>query len=148
MAQRDILKRLVMNFVNSLRRPPRPKLCGEDRFGNKYYEFKPAEGSNLRQKRWFVPLNETRFDQEIPVEWEAWLRYRRSEPPMPEEIEANRIVQQQTIKNAKKLSGQRKLTSDLQKNPFSDFPDISEYEKQPGQGYIRIPEKPDPPEKK
>lgn len=39
-------------------------------------------------------------------------------------------------------------TSDLQKNPFSDFPDISEYEKQPGQGYIRIPEKPDPPEKK
>lgn len=70
-----------------------------------------AEGSNLRQKRWFVPLNETRFDQEIPVEWEAWLRYRRSEPPMPEEIEANRIVQQQTIKNAKKLSGQRKLVS-------------------------------------
>lgn len=68
-----------------------------------FFQSVLGEGSESRHKRWFQPLNEENFDQPVPVEWEAWLRFRRVEPPSPEEIEINRLQQAQTLANAKKL---------------------------------------------
>ncbi|XP_076229119.1 NADH dehydrogenase [ubiquinone] 1 alpha subcomplex assembly factor 2 isoform X2 [Nomia melanderi] len=59
---------------------------GEDYYGTKYYESTSARRKNAR---YFIPVNKEDFEQEIPVEWESWLRYRRRDPPTEEEIKKN-----------------------------------------------------------
>ncbi|OQR74721.1 mimitin [Tropilaelaps mercedesae] len=145
MAQKGIVKQLFQNFVNSLRRRPPPKMAGEDTLGNKYFEYIPDEKSEERHRRWFVPLNKSRFDQEVPVQWEAWLRFRRVDPPTPEEVEQSRQIQAQTIEKARKIKERRQLET---AKPQGAFPSLPGLQKVPGEGRIRESKTLDPLPKK
>lgn len=73
---RSVLKMLFTNFFNSLKpRQFRGNYVGTDYFGNKYYEI-PVNASSARSKpsRWFEPPEADNFQQEMPAEWESWLR--------------------------------------------------------------------------
>lgn len=88
--ERGVLKILWNSIISSMKpRFARRKLMGEDYYGTKYYEEEIRYSSRKRPPRYFVPINKDDFTQELPAEWEAWLRYRRKEVPTQEEVEAN-----------------------------------------------------------
>ncbi|XP_077571498.1 NADH dehydrogenase [ubiquinone] 1 alpha subcomplex assembly factor 2-like [Stigmatopora nigra] len=68
---------------------------GTDHLGNKYYnvpEQKTWTGRVLRAKRLVEASNPTEYEYmegSIPVEWDAWIRGRRKEPPSIEELAKN-----------------------------------------------------------
>ncbi|XP_051277454.1 NADH dehydrogenase [ubiquinone] 1 alpha subcomplex assembly factor 2 [Dicentrarchus labrax] len=73
---------------------------GTDHMGNKYYiipEQKTWTGRLVRAKRMVVAANPTEYEYiegSIPMEWDAWIRGRRREPPSIEELrknESNRV---------------------------------------------------------
>jgi len=102
--ERGVMKILWNSFVSSLKpRFARRKLIGEDYYGTKYYEEEIRYSARKRPPRYFVPVNKDDFEQELPAEWEAWLRYRRKEPPTREEIEANYQLTLTKKENAAKL---------------------------------------------
>ena len=97
-----VMARLATNFWNSIVRgrhlDQATKVVGEDIFGNRYYEI-PADPSRgkRRGRRWFTneaskhhdPRNHEStvgFDNEIPSEWDSWLRFRRDEPPTQQQV--------------------------------------------------------------
>ncbi|CAG5118280.1 unnamed protein product [Candidula unifasciata] len=85
-------KRAVVNFKNSLFiMKQKDTYVGSDQYGNKYFERVEDKGHGMRASRYIEePKNvETHYLPEVPVEWNAWLRGLRKEPPTPEEIEAN-----------------------------------------------------------
>ncbi|XP_076973360.1 NADH dehydrogenase [ubiquinone] 1 alpha subcomplex assembly factor 2 [Tamandua tetradactyla] len=68
---------------------------GTDQFGNKYYyipEHKNWRGQIIREKRFIEAANIEEIDcevQNIPTEWQAWIRRTRKTPPTMEEILKN-----------------------------------------------------------
>ncbi|XP_055904429.1 NADH dehydrogenase [ubiquinone] 1 alpha subcomplex assembly factor 2 [Eupeodes corollae] len=135
---RDILKIIFQNFFNSFKpRQISGNYMGEDYFGNKYFEI-PANPSIGKRKpsRWFEPADKEAFDQEMTAEWEAWLRFRREEPPTREELVRNLQIIELKKRNAAELdkihgtSEERKTKSEI---GFESFPKYSEYESIPGQ---------------
>ncbi|KAK2578812.1 hypothetical protein KPH14_012031 [Odynerus spinipes] len=88
--QRGLFRMIFRDFLASITPSfTRRKLMGEDYFGTKYYEVPiSATSRHKRPSRYFQSVNND-FEQEIPAEWEAWLRHRRKEPPTFEEIEAS-----------------------------------------------------------
>ncbi|XP_055705708.1 NADH dehydrogenase [ubiquinone] 1 alpha subcomplex assembly factor 2 [Phlebotomus papatasi] len=138
--ERDIVKIIFQNFVNSLRpRKFKGDLIGEDTFGNKFYEI-AADPKNGRAKRarYFEPKEKEAFDQEMSAEWEAWLRGRRREPPTPEELQRNMTIAQMKQQNAAKLEESQAKGKDLktlgkEEKGMSSFPSYgSEYEMSAG----------------
>ncbi|XP_024875101.1 NADH dehydrogenase [ubiquinone] 1 alpha subcomplex assembly factor 2 [Temnothorax curvispinosus] len=102
--ERGVMKMLWNSFVSSLKpRFARRKLIGEDYYGTKYYEEEIRYSARKRPPRYFVPVNKEDFEQERPGEWEAWLRYRRKEPPTREEIETNYQLAMTKKENAARL---------------------------------------------
>ncbi|XP_017286808.1 NADH dehydrogenase [ubiquinone] 1 alpha subcomplex assembly factor 2 [Kryptolebias marmoratus] len=74
---------------------------GTDHFGNNYY-FIPEQttwtGKRLRAKRMVVPANPAVHEYtegNIPIEWDAWIRGRRKEPPSIEELTMNESYRQE-----------------------------------------------------
>lgn len=115
--------RVLLNIVTRKTAKGRePIKVGTDYLGNEYFE-QPEAGPHLRRigesktvfrgKRWYYPKGEDDWDEAIPPEWEAWLRYRRLEQPTDEEILLNMAVAHVKKVNAKKLqeleAGQVKL---------------------------------------
>lgn len=138
--QRDILKIIFQNFLKSFRpRQIRGNFIGEDYFGNKYYEI-PANPSIGKRKpsRWFEPAKKEAFDQELTAEWEAWLRFRREEPPTREELVRNLQIMEMKKKNAAELDvkyGEKDVQGKVvEKVPetIGTFPKYKEYEIIPG----------------
>ncbi|XP_062899049.1 NADH dehydrogenase [ubiquinone] 1 alpha subcomplex assembly factor 2 isoform X1 [Mobula hypostoma] len=68
---------------------------GTDQFGNKYYfvpEQKTWTGQTIRSRRIIETVNPKEIEYElgnIPLEWEAWIRGSRKDPPNIEEILKN-----------------------------------------------------------
>ncbi|XP_034397885.1 NADH dehydrogenase [ubiquinone] 1 alpha subcomplex assembly factor 2 isoform X4 [Cyclopterus lumpus] len=68
---------------------------GTDTSGNKYYtipEQKTWTGRLLRARRMVEPANPTEYEYaegNIPMEWDAWIRGRRKEPPSAKELLKN-----------------------------------------------------------
>uniref|UniRef100_A0A8C6UYK1 NADH:ubiquinone oxidoreductase complex assembly factor 2 n=1 Tax=Neogobius melanostomus TaxID=47308 RepID=A0A8C6UYK1_9GOBI len=68
---------------------------GTDHLGNKYYfipEHKTWTGRVVRSKRLVEAANPSEFEYtegSIPIEWDAWVRGRRKEPPSMEELMKN-----------------------------------------------------------
>ncbi|MGQ9370378.1 NADH:ubiquinone oxidoreductase subunit NDUFA12 [Azospirillum sp. ST 5-10] len=56
----------------------RGALVGTDRFGNKYYRDKKANGSR-RERRWVIYAGEPEASK-VPPEWHAWLHHTVKEP--------------------------------------------------------------------
>ncbi|XP_030048141.1 NADH dehydrogenase [ubiquinone] 1 alpha subcomplex assembly factor 2 [Microcaecilia unicolor] len=74
---------------------------GTDQFGNKYFyipEQRTWTGQTIRERRTVEPVHKKEYEYEagdIPLEWEAWIRRKREDPPTIEEIlnnEKNREV--------------------------------------------------------
>lgn len=102
--ERGIFKMIWNNFISSLKPQfARRKLMGEDYYGTKYYEEDIRNSRRSKAPRYFVPVNKDNFEQELPAEWESWLRYRRKDPPTPEEIEASYQLAMIKKENAAKL---------------------------------------------
>ena len=100
---RGIFQIIFKHFFESFKIKGKSKLIGEDYFGTKYFE-EPKDPTRRKSRgRYFIPTNEEDFEQEMPAEWEAWLRYRRTEPPTKEEIEANYKMIIMKRENAAKL---------------------------------------------
>ncbi|KYN32683.1 hypothetical protein ALC56_12962 [Trachymyrmex septentrionalis] len=126
--ERGVLKIIWNSIVSSLKpRFARRKLIGEDYFGTKYYQEDILSSSRKRPPRYFVPVNKENFEQELPAEWEAWLRYRRKEPPTREEIEANYQLAITKKENAAKL-----LNENRSKNDNTNLPTSSTTQTTPG----------------
>ncbi|XP_046823792.1 NADH dehydrogenase [ubiquinone] 1 alpha subcomplex assembly factor 2 [Vespa crabro] len=133
--QRGLFRMIFRDFLASIRpNISRPKLMGEDYFGTKYYEV-PISSTSTKKKpaRYFKAINND-FEQEIPAEWEAWLRYRRKEPPTFIEIETNYKMQIIKKMNAAKLEASNKeLTTSkktdipVEKRGYESFPVYDEY---------------------
>lgn len=130
---RSIWAMIIRNFINSLKpRQIRGNLVGSDYFGNKYYEI-PANPSIGKRKpsRWFEPPTKDDFMQEMPAEWEAWLRVRRNEPPTEEEVMKNYAIMQIKKKNAIEVDKKAGAMTPLEKG-YETFPKRPEYETVPG----------------
>ncbi|XP_035514641.1 NADH dehydrogenase [ubiquinone] 1 alpha subcomplex assembly factor 2 [Morone saxatilis] len=88
---------------------------GTDHLGNKYYiipEQKTWTGRLVRAKRMVVAANPTEFEYiegSIPMEWDAWIRGRRREPPSIEELRKNESYRVQIKIKAQELD-ERDLT--------------------------------------
>lgn len=132
-APRGIIRMILKNFINSFKpRQIKGTLIGSDYYGNKYYETPGSQSVGFgKPRRWFEPPIKEDFMQEMPAEWEAWLRGRRTNPPTEEEIIKNLAIIQTKKKNAveiNKLAG--KLTP-MEKG-FESFPQRPDYESVPG----------------
>lgn len=130
---RSLLREILRNFVNSLRpRQISGDLRGTDYFGTKYYEI-PADPSRgkRRPSRWFEPHDKEEFQQEMPAEWESWLRFRRTDPPSDEEVMKNLAIIQLKQKNAVEVEKKAGKATPMLKG-METFPKRSEYELIPG----------------
>lgn len=130
---RNLIKIIFQNFINSLK--PRQfvgTLKGTDYYGNRYYEILPNPSIGKRKgNRWFVPVEKENFEQELPAEWEAWLRGRRKEPPAEEELMKNLAIMEMKKKNAVLVdakAGQKTLST----KGMETFPERKDYELVPG----------------
>ncbi|XP_008546003.1 NADH dehydrogenase [ubiquinone] 1 alpha subcomplex assembly factor 2 [Microplitis demolitor] len=135
--ERGVIMPIIRNFINSLKpKASRRHFVGEDYNGTKYYE---DLNQRNRRGRSFEPKDPENFQEEIPAEWEAWLRYRRLERPSDEEVQANYNLMIMKRRNAAELEKKykenagRKIEDNLPKEKLS-FPTYEEY-KDFGQNY-------------
>ncbi|XP_071865979.1 uncharacterized protein [Bombus fervidus] len=133
--ERSLLQIFLKNFIASFK-PTRHKLIGEDYYGTKYYEIENPRSRRKNLPRYFVPVNKDDDTQELPVEWEAWLRYRRKDPPTREEIEKNYQLQMIKKQNAAEIEAKYALQKVKQtsEGEYTPFPVYEEY-KNYGQDY-------------
>lgn len=133
--ERGIFQQIFKHFIASLK-INQHKLIGEDYYGTKYYEIQKSNSS--RNPRYFIPVNNDNHEQELPVEWEAWLRYRRKVPPSKEEIEKNyklkMMIKQNSAQIEAKYSSNKSQKSTLHNKEYTSFPVYDEY-KNYGQNY-------------
>lgn len=82
---------------------------GTDHLGNKYYvipEQKTWTGRVVRAKRLVVAANPSEYEYmegNIPIEWDAWIRGRRKEPPSMQEMERNEFYRKQIKLKAQEM---------------------------------------------
>ncbi|XP_028313017.1 NADH dehydrogenase [ubiquinone] 1 alpha subcomplex assembly factor 2 [Gouania willdenowi] len=82
---------------------------GTDHLGNKYYfipQQKTWTGRLLRAKRTVEAATTSEceyMEGSIPIEWEAWIRGRRKEPPTIEELLKNESYREQIKVKAKEV---------------------------------------------
>lgn len=130
---RGIIRMILRNFLNSFKpRQLQGTLIGTDYFGNKYYEIpaNPSSGKN-RASRWFLPPEKDEFMQEMPAEWESWLRGRRGNPPTQEEVMKNLAIMQMKKMNAIERDKQAGQVTPVETG-FESFPKYPDYEIIPG----------------
>lgn len=65
---------------------------GRDHLGNHYYEKYQPNHQFRKNQRYFIKEKVESFDElvdatHVPPAWDAWLRFRRKEPPSTEEVE-------------------------------------------------------------
>uniref|UniRef100_UPI001ED84E69 NADH dehydrogenase [ubiquinone] 1 alpha subcomplex assembly factor 2 isoform X2 n=1 Tax=Scatophagus argus TaxID=75038 RepID=UPI001ED84E69 len=84
---------------------------GTDHLGNKYYlipEQKTWTGRLVRARRMVEAANPREYEYiegSIPVEWDAWIRGRRKEPPSIEELLRNESYREQIKIKAEEVEG-------------------------------------------
>uniref|UniRef100_T1IKU5 Uncharacterized protein n=1 Tax=Strigamia maritima TaxID=126957 RepID=T1IKU5_STRMM len=85
--------------------------------------------------RLFEVVEKDKFDQEIPVEWETWLRERRKDVCI-DKIRKNNAIQQNAIRKAKELeeleeqdAAKRPMNIEPKREPEKkSFPEYKDYE--------------------
>ncbi|CAL1262315.1 unnamed protein product [Larinioides sclopetarius] len=133
---RSVWRMIITNFVKSFKLlPPEGKLVGQDHLGNKYYQASQNPHSMRKAgNRWFEPKVEGDWQQNLPAEWEAWLRGRRHDAPTEEEV-----MQNLALAKTKKIKGDEIAARDQTASHSSNieekprFPKLEDYEKEPGQ---------------
>lgn len=132
---RDVFAILLKNFIKSFTWL-KPKqifgtLRGTDYFGNTYYEISGDRSIGKRRQRWFEPPQKENFEQEVPAEWESWLRGRREEIPTEEEIKKSVAIMQIKQKNAIEVEKKSGKPTPMTKG-IETFPKRPEFEIVPG----------------
>jgi len=105
---------------------------GQDLYGTKYFE-RPAAPEHGRKEplRYFeVPDKENYVRENLPAEWDSWLRLRRRRPPTQEEERMNLAIARMKKENAV-LKGLI-TPDDPSKSRMHDFPVHADYETTPG----------------
>lgn len=136
---RSIIMMIINNFINSIKpRQIRGTLIGKDYFGNKYYEI-PADPSigKRRTNRWFEPTMKDNFDQEMPAEWEAWLRGRRKLPPSEDEVMKSVALMEMKKHNAIEVDAKGGKMTPMAKG-METFPHRPDYERIPVVGLYKM----------
>lgn len=129
---RSIWGTVLKNFINSFKpRQFQGTLVGTDYFGNKYYEIKANASVGKRRERWFEPPLKEDFMQEMPAEWESWLRGRRKEVPKEEEIMRSLAIMQIKKKNAIEIDKKGGQITPMLKG-VETFPKRPDFETVPG----------------
>lgn len=139
--ERGVLRLVWKHFIASITpNLKRPNLMGEDYYGTKYYEMPYKTDTFKRPSRYFVPVNKDDYEQEIPAEWEAWLRNRRKDPPTEKELEESYKLAMMKKQNAEKLKAMYSAAKieapklPTVKKGYESFPKYEEYENS-GQNY-------------
>lgn len=132
-AGRSVWRDLFSSFVKSLKfRSFKTVMVGEDHAGNKYYEAPLDIQSNKKYpKRWYEPKENADWQQDLPAEWEAWLRGRRQSPPSDDEINQNLAIAQMKKQKGDELrtKTEEERNGDVSKaNENKGFPHLKEYE--------------------
>ncbi|XP_015511110.1 NADH dehydrogenase [ubiquinone] 1 alpha subcomplex assembly factor 2 isoform X1 [Neodiprion lecontei] len=132
---RGVFQTIWKHFIESVKpRRFRGDLVGTDHFGTKYYET-PLHSTSSKKKppRYFEPVNKDDFQQEVPAEWEAWLRYRRKEPPSDAEVLQSLALMKTKKKNAAELESALEATRSSKSKPAPlpeaiGFPTYKDYQ--------------------
>jgi len=119
---RGMVQYVFKQFWNSFKVGKRQKVgnvMGRDPYGNIYYEL-PAqpELGKRRPTRWYNITTDVEkeqgvkdvwagFDNDLPSEWESWLRFRRTDPPTEEEVLKSLALGEMKKMNAAKLDMKR-----------------------------------------
>ncbi|XP_012261297.2 NADH dehydrogenase [ubiquinone] 1 alpha subcomplex assembly factor 2 [Athalia rosae] len=130
--QRGVFQTIFKHLINSFK--PRRftgDLVGSDYLGNKYYQHSQHATSEKKlPARYFVPKIEDNFEQEIPAEWEAWLRHRRKEPPAESEVLRNFAIMKMKKNNAIELDNALRA-SRAQKQEVAEIHRVTKFPKYP-----------------
>ncbi|GFN98516.1 mimitin, mitochondrial [Plakobranchus ocellatus] len=126
------------------------KYIGSDHFGNEYYEVIGDSSRNIRGQRYIKEKAglSTHDIPDVPVEWSAWLRGRRKNPPTEEEIKRNygkmmqkKLRAEQLEKKFSQVSEENESDKSLitetiiSNDPKTPFPKYEDLEDTPGQKY-------------
>lgn len=132
---RDIIKIIFTNILKSFSILKKDQLVGKhigsDYFGNKYFEIAAERSLGRRRQRWFEPPVKEDFAQEMPAEWESWLRGRRDGPPKEEEVMRNVAIMDMKKQNAIEVEKKAGKATPMVKG-YETFPKYSEYERSSG----------------
>ncbi|XP_068224260.1 NADH dehydrogenase [ubiquinone] 1 alpha subcomplex assembly factor 2 [Palaemon carinicauda] len=134
MARRGLIREIFKHFTASFKPRQNGVYMGDDYFGNKYYEI-PADPSRGKRnpKRFYVSPVDMRYDQDnMPAEWDAWLRYRRDTPPSEGELKGNLTIATMKKENAEKIEGSRPAGKQTHSD-MSSFPIYEDFEVTPGE---------------
>ncbi|NWJ01139.1 NDUF2 factor, partial [Crypturellus undulatus] len=94
---------------------PTKEFVGTDQFGNKYYRVPKHEsraGQMIPERRFVEAVNQQHYLYEMgdfPVEWEAWIRKKRNDPPTIEEILRNESYREEMKQKIKDVAEKDKL---------------------------------------
>lgn len=140
MSRQGIVGKIWRNIKHTIRVTRTPETCvGQDENGTKFYERVPDQAKGVKPLRRIEAADgDTWNAPEVSPEWLAWLRYKRDDPPSPEEIEKNRIQSLRVQRRAMELERARqgeKSTERLNLNPPKPnesnrrpFPKYEDYE--------------------
>ncbi|KAM8961265.1 NADH dehydrogenase [ubiquinone] 1 alpha subcomplex assembly factor 2 [Pelodytes ibericus] len=104
----DKLRTLLQRTLGTVRQH-----MGTDQFGNKYFytpEQKNFAGQRTRARRTVECINKKDYESgDIPTEWEAWIRGKRSDPPTTEEIIKNEKFREEIKMKGSEIEEKDKL---------------------------------------
>ncbi|XP_040195649.1 NADH dehydrogenase [ubiquinone] 1 alpha subcomplex assembly factor 2 isoform X2 [Rana temporaria] len=117
----DRLRTLLQRTLGRVRQH-----MGTDQYGNKYYyipQQKSWTGRAVRERRIVEPVQKDTYKYEfgnMPIEWEAWIRGKRKDPPTTQEILRNEQARREVGAKAQALIQQEKhLQSIEDKGPLN-----------------------------
>ncbi|XP_054034481.1 NADH dehydrogenase [ubiquinone] 1 alpha subcomplex assembly factor 2 [Dryobates pubescens] len=102
---------------------PVKELVGTDQFGNNYYRVPKHEtraGQIIPERRFVEAINREAYQYQMgdfPMEWEAWIRKKRNDPPTIEEILKNENYREEMKHKIKDVTEKEKL---LQAKEYSE----------------------------
>lgn len=133
------LKRIFVNVRSRINYETGNKVTvGQDHLGHTYYEIPADPSRGIRKpRRSFEGLDhagpsDESWSDPIPAEWQAWLRYRRDQPPTPEEVFTNMQLAEQRKRLGEEASKKLSTKEPPQSNSLSEkFPKYTEYQEHP-----------------
>ena len=78
--------------------------------GNEYFRrMEPGEDKGEEvERRWVEHSSAAYMPEELPVEWQSWLRHTRPQPPSEEEVAAFEAYRHQVAEKVATLEGREK----------------------------------------
>lgn len=103
------------------------RLVGEDHLGNKYFETERPNHSRRFQryfeKKSYDGITDVADIVSVPPAWDAWLRFRRQNPPTESEVrESEEYYQTNQARSAENKAPECNDTKELPKRPFPKLP--------------------------